>query len=190
MSTGALITLGIVIFGWSLLSEQFAARNLTGPLVFMVAGLLLANSSWGIVAVDIQSSTVHVMAEVTLALLLFADASVVPLARPARTLPLTARLLGIGLPLSIIAGTALAVLLFPSLPVALAGLVGRQPGADGRRAERIGDRRRAPPAAVRGVLNVESGLNDGIATPVVTYCIAAAAAVLGVTETRSRTGSA
>ena len=188
MSTGALITLGIVIFGWSLLSEQFAARNLTGPLVFMIAGLLLANSSWGIVAVDIQSSTVHVMAEVTLALLLFADASVVPLARARQELPLTSRLLGVGLPLSIIAGTVLAVLLFPTLPVALAGLVAASlaPTDAALSASVINDDRL--PRALRDVLNVESGLNDGIATPVVTYCIAAAAAVLGVTESQFEDG--
>lgn len=166
----------------------FAARNLTGPLVFMIAGLLLANSSWGIVAVDIQSSTVHVMAEVTLALLLFADASVVPLARARQELPLTSRLLGVGLPLSIIAGTVLAVLLFPTLPVALAGLVGASlaPTDAALSASVIDDQRL--PRAVRDVLNVESGLNDGIATPVVTYCIAAAAAVLGVTENEFEDG--
>ena len=44
------------------------------------------------------------------------------------------------------------------------------------------------PRSVREVLNVESGLNDGIATPVVTYCIAAAAAVLGVTENQFEDG--
>ena len=188
MSTGALITLGIVIFGWSLLSEQFAARNLTGPLVFMIAGLLLANPSWGIVAIDIQSSTVHVMAEVALALLLFADASVVPLARARKELPLTSRLLGVGLPLSIIAGTVLAVLLFPTLPVALAGLVAASlaPTDAALSASLIDDQRL--PRALRDVLNVESGLNDGIATPVVTYCIAAAAAVLGVSENEFEDG--
>jgi NhaP-type Na+/H+ or K+/H+ antiporter len=188
VSTGALIALAIVIFGWSLLSEQFAARNLTGPLVFLTAGLLLANASWGIVSVDIQSSTVHVMAEVTLALLLFADASMVPLGRARQELPLTARLLGVGLPLSIVAGTVLAVLLFPTLPVALAGLVAASlaPTDAALSASVIDDDRL--PRSVREVLNVESGLNDGIATPVVTYCIAAAAAVLGLTENQFEDG--
>ena len=99
------------------------ARNLTGPLVFLVAGLLLANPSWGIVSVDVESSTVHHLAEITLALLLFADASAVPLAAARHDLTLTTRLLAVGLPLSILAGTALAVVLFPSFPLALAGLI-------------------------------------------------------------------
>ena len=186
MNEATLVALSIVIFGWAVLSEWFAARNLTGPLVFLVAGLLLANSSWGIVSVDIESSTVHHLAEITLALLLFADASTVPLAAARHDLPLTARLLGIGLPLSILAGTALAVVLFPSLPLALAGLIAASlaPTDAALSASVIADERL--PIGVRRVLNVESGLNDGIATPVVTFCIAAAATVLGVVDARLR----
>ena len=104
-----LVALSIVIFGWAILSEWFADRNITGPLVFLVAGLLLANPRWGIVDVDIGSSTVHVLAELTLAMLLFADASAVPLAAARQDLPITARLLAIGLPLSIVTGTAMPV---------------------------------------------------------------------------------
>jgi NhaP-type Na+/H+ or K+/H+ antiporter len=180
MNASTVIVLAIVVFGWSVMSERLAARNLTGPLVFVVAGLLLANPSWGIVSVDVQSSTVHLLAELTLGLLLFADASRVPVAAARRDLPLTARLLGIGLPLSIVAGAALAAVLFPSLPIALAALVGAAlaPTDAALSASVIADERL--PKAVRRVLNVESGLNDGIATPVVTFCIASAATVLGV----------
>jgi NhaP-type Na+/H+ or K+/H+ antiporter len=123
---------------------------------------------------------VHHLAEVTLGLLLFADASGVPLGGARRDLRLTSRLLGLGLPLSIIAGTLVAVVVFPSLPVALAGLIGASlaPTDAALSASVIADERL--PARVRRVLNVESGLNDGIATPVVTFCIAAAATVLGV----------
>ena len=73
-----------------MVSGWLASRNITGPLVFLAAGFLLANSSWGIVSVDIESSTVHFVAEVTLALLLFADASAVTLAAARQDLPLTA----------------------------------------------------------------------------------------------------
>ena len=100
--------------------------------------------------------------------------------RPGATCSLTARLLGFGLPLSIVAGTALRVLLFPSIPLALAGLIAAAlaPTDAALSAPVIADERL--PARVRRVLNVESGLNDGIATPVVTFCIASAATVLGV----------
>jgi sodium/hydrogen antiporter len=188
MTTATVIVLAIVVFGWSIVSEALAARDLTGPLVFVVAGLLLANPSWGIVTVDVESSTVHLLAELTLALLLFADASGVPLAAARQDLPLTSRLLGIGLPLSIIAGAGLAALLFRSLPLALSGLVAASlaPTDAALSASVISDDRL--PIRVRRVLNVESGLNDGIATPVVTFCIASAATVLGLTAHHDEAG--
>ena len=180
MTSATLIALSIVLFGWSIVSQRLALSNITGPLLFLVAGLLLGNPDWGIVTVDVESSTVHTLAELTLALLLFADASGVPLLAARRDLSLTARLLGIGLPLSIVAGTALAVLIFPSMPLALAGLIAAAlaPTDAALSAAVIGDERL--PARIRRVLNVESGLNDGIATPVVTVCIASAATVLGI----------
>ena len=109
MNETTFVALSIVIFGWAILSEWFADRNITGPLVFLIAGLLLANPRWGIVDVHIGSSTVHVLAELTLAMLLFADASAVPLAAARQDLPITVRLLAIGLPLSIVTGTAMPV---------------------------------------------------------------------------------
>jgi sodium/hydrogen antiporter len=169
-----------VLFGWSVVSDRLAGRNVTGPIVFVAAGLLLANSSWGIVTVDVENSTVHLLAEVTLGLLLFADASKVPWAAARGDLPLTSRLLCIGLPLSILAGAALALVLLPSVPVALAGLIaaGLAPTDAALSASVIADERL--PIGVRRVLNVESGLNDGIATPVVTFFIASAASMLGI----------
>ena len=74
-------------------------------------------------SVHVQSSTVHLLAELTLGLLLFSDASTVSLGDARRDLALTSRLLGIGLPLTIVAGAGLALLVFPALPLALAGLI-------------------------------------------------------------------
>ena len=182
MTEGAAIALALTVFAWAMASEWLAARNITGPLVLLAAGLVLANPDWGLVEVDLESSLVHLAAELTLALLLFADASKVPVAAARSDLPLTARLLGIGLPLCILAGTGVALLLFPSLPLALAGLVAAAlaPTDAALSAAVLADERL--PIGVRRVLNVESGLNDGIATPVVTTCIGAAAALLHVTS--------
>jgi NhaP-type Na+/H+ or K+/H+ antiporter len=180
MNTNTVIVLAVVLFAWSICSERLAERNLGGPLVFVAAGLLLANSSWGLVSVDVESSTVHLLAELTLGLLLFSDASTVSLGDARQDLSLTSRLLGIGLPLTIVAGAGLAALLYSNLPIALAGLIGAAlaPTDAALSASVVADERL--PIRVRRVLNVESGLNDGIATPVVTFCIASAATVLGV----------
>src|SRR5437870_1104016 len=103
MNEATLVALALVIFGWTVLARRLESFDLSGPLVLTFAGFVLGNSSWGIVSVDVKSSTVHLLAEVTLALLLFADASTVRLGAARHDLPLTARLLGIGLPLSIAA---------------------------------------------------------------------------------------
>jgi NhaP-type Na+/H+ or K+/H+ antiporter len=182
MNEATLIALALVIFGWAVFAKRIESANVSGPLLLTIAGLVLGNSSWGIVSVDLQSSTVHLLAELTLALLLFADASRVPLAAARHDLPLTGRLLGIGLPLSVIAGTVIALLLFPSLPFALAALIAASlaPTDAALSASVIADERL--PMGVRRVLNVESGLNDGIATPVVTASIASAATAIGVVQ--------
>ena len=93
MNEAALAALSVVIVGWAILSDWFAQSNLTGPLVFMVAGLVLASSSRGIGSVNIEGSTVHALAEITLVLLLFGDASGVPPAAARHDLSLTTRLL-------------------------------------------------------------------------------------------------
>jgi NhaP-type Na+/H+ or K+/H+ antiporter len=180
VSSEALLALAIVVFAWATVSARLARRNLTGPLVFVIAGLLVANPEWGVVDVDIDSSTVHVLAELTLALLLFADASGVRLAMARRDLSLTVRLLAVGLPLSIACGLVIGIALFPTLPLALVGVLaaGLAPTDAALSAAVISDDRL--PGRVRRVLNVESGLNDGIVTPVVTFCLATAAGVLGI----------
>ena len=53
--------------------------------MFLVAGLLLSNISWAGVEISVESHTVHRLAEVTLVLLLFADAARVDLAICAAT---------------------------------------------------------------------------------------------------------
>ena len=182
MNEATLIALALVLFAWAVLAKRIESFNISGPLFLTLGGFLLANPSWGIVSVNLNSTTVHRLAEITLALLLFADASTVPVASARRDLPLTARLLGIGLPLSIVAGTLIALVLFPSLPFALAGLIAASlaPTDAALSASVIADERL--PIGVRRVLNVESGLNDGIATPVVTAFIASAATVLGIAQ--------
>jgi NhaP-type Na+/H+ or K+/H+ antiporter len=188
MSSGAVVALAVAVFAWAVLSEWLAAHNVTGPLVLVAAGFLLGNADWGIVTVDIESSTIHALAEVTLALLLFADASKVPVRNARADLSITGRLLGVGLPLTFLAGLGLAVLLYPSLPIAIAGLIAASlaPTDAALSAPVLADERL--PAEVRRVLNVESGMNDGIATPVVTTCIGAAATLLHIAHPEHESG--
>ena len=75
MTVTAVAVIAGLVFAWAVLSGVLARRNVTGPLVFAVAGYLLANPSWGPIHVDIDASTIHLIAEITLALLLFSDAA-------------------------------------------------------------------------------------------------------------------
>ncbi len=85
------------------------------------------------------------------------------------------RLIVIGLPLTIAAGTVLALGLFPGISVGLALLMAATlaPTDADLGHQVITDT--SVPARIRRVLNVEGGLNDGVAAPVITVAIALAA---------------
>ena len=179
MTESTTLALALLVLGWAIVSGALARHNLTGPLVFAVAGYLLANPNWGPLDIHVDAPSVHVVAEVTLALVLFSDASRVNVTELRRDVWLPARLLAIGLPLSIALGSLLAAVFF-DVPWALAGFIGAAlaPTDAALSAQVIDDER--IPLRLRRVLNVESGLNDGIATPIVTFMLAVAASQIGV----------
>ncbi|MGC5221742.1 cation:proton antiporter [Micromonospora sp. DT81.3] len=171
--------LSLVVLGWAVLSRRLAGWNITGPVVLSAAGFLLGNQAWGPVPVDVDAPSVHLLVELTLALLLFSDASRVNLPTLRRDVGIPARLLGIGLPASVLLGTLAAALLFNDLTWALALFVGAAlaPTDAALSTQVIEDER--VPARVRRALNIESGLNDGIVTPIVVFALALAATQLG-----------
>ena len=75
MSTGAVIALVILLLVWSAVSGRLERLDISGPILFLGAGMLLSNLSWADVEISVESHTVHGLAEITLALLLFADAA-------------------------------------------------------------------------------------------------------------------
>jgi NhaP-type Na+/H+ or K+/H+ antiporter len=185
MNAELVATLAVLVFAWATMSGALARRNVTGPLIFATAGYLVGNPDWGPMSVDVEAASIHVVAEVTLALLLFADAARVNLRELQADAALPVRLLGIGLPLSVAAGAVTAGLLF-DLPWGLALFLGASlaPTDAALSVQVINDER--IPMRLRRSLNVESGLNDGIATPIVMLSIAVAASQLGhVTESVS-----
>jgi sodium/hydrogen antiporter len=108
MTVETAAVLALLVFGWSVLSGALARRNVTGPFVFAMAGYLLGNPDWGPLSVDVEASSIHVIATVTLALLLFNDAARVNVRELRHDAAVPARLLGIGLPLSVVAGAVIA----------------------------------------------------------------------------------
>lgn len=180
MSADVVAVLTVLVFGWAVVSGALARRNVTGPLIFAAAGYVLANPDWGPMPVDVEASSIHLIAEVTLALLLFTDAARVNVRELRADAALPVRLLGIGLPLSVMAGAVVAGMLM-DLPWGLALFLGAAlaPTDAALSIQVINDER--IPMRLRRSLNVESGLNDGIATPIVTVALAVAASQLGLT---------
>jgi len=176
LDTALIAAIGVSLVVWGLVSARLAALNVSAPMFFVVLGLVLANDPVSAIKVDIDSETLKSLAEVTLALLLFSDAARInrQVLRHDAGVPL--RLLVVGLPLTIALGTGLAVLLFPDLdPWAAAAIAAAVAPTDAALGAQVVDDEHVP-RRIRRALNVESGLNDGIATPFVTFFIAGAVA--------------
>jgi len=182
----ALAIVSACVLLWGLVSARLERWDVSAPIAFVLLGLAVTHGPTTLVHVNVHSSTIRSLAEVTLALVLFSDASRVNVRALRADVALPARLLGIGLPLTIGAGAGVAALLFGSsglwLAAALGAIVAPTDAALG--ATIMSDER--VPSGVRRLLNVESGLNDGIATPFVNLFIAGAVsaeAVAGVHPT-------
>ena len=191
MSPDAITAFAVLLFGWSVVSGRLERLDVTGPILFVAAGLLLCNGPWAVVDIKVESRGVHELAEITLVLLLFAAAAQVIPRDLLRHAGLPTRLLAVGLPLTLLLGGAAAAVLLTGLPWEMAVLLGAvlAPTDAALSASVVSDR--TLPLSIRRSLNVESGLNDGIATPVVTAFIAASAAVIGmgvVEDTASASG--
>ena len=118
-----------------------------------------------------DTDTIRLLTELTLALILFADASTIDLRQAEGDLGLPSRLLGIGLPLTVALGALAAHVVFPSMSWADAGLVGAILAPTDAALGVAVVTNPAVPARIRRALNIESGLNDGIATPIVSVLL-------------------
>ena len=175
MTIADLAIIAGLVFAWGTLSARLERFDMTAPIVFTAAGVLLAHGPLEALGVAPSREAVKVLAEATLALVLFSDASRVGLHQLRADLGLCLRLLGIGLPLAIGLGTLLAFLLPGLSDIWLALLVGAALAPTDAALGAGVMVNRAVPARIRRLINVESGLNDGIATPFVTVAIAGAA---------------
>ena len=178
----AVVAAGIVIF--TLVSGRIQDSMLTGPMLFTAFGFVVGDAVFGIVRLDFGHAFVHGLAEVTLIFVLFSDAARIDL-RQVRRQNLPIRLLAIGLPLIIVAGTLIGWLLPLGLGfwqvALLAAILAPTDAALGQSvvaSVRV-------PVRIRQALNIESGLNDGIALPVVLLFAALAGAGASASESPS-----
>jgi NhaP-type Na+/H+ or K+/H+ antiporter len=173
------------IVAWGFVSARLTRWNISAPMAFVVLGLVTTHGPLALFHPSLHSTTILTVVELTLAIVLFGDASRINVRTLRGGIAPPLRLLGIGLPLAIGAGTALAFALFGGsawVAAAIGAIVAPTDAALG--APIMGDKR--VPIGVRRTLNIESGLNDGIATPFVNLFLAGAVA----SEALSTTGVA
>jgi NhaP-type Na+/H+ or K+/H+ antiporter len=176
MSASDLALVAALVFAWGALSARLERFDVTAPITFVIAGLVLTHGPLAVLGVAPSNEVVKTLAEITLVLVLFSDASRVGLRDLRAELGLCLRLLGIGLPLTIGLGTLLALALFGGINIWLALLIGAALAPTDAALGAGVMVNRAVPARIRRLINVESGLNDGIATPFVLVAVAGAAA--------------
>lgn len=173
----AVIALGVFCF--ALVSRRMEAEILTAPMAFTALGLALGGAGLGLIDLPVGRPFVDGLAEVTLALVLFTDAARINVSRLGREHGLPLRMLSVGLPLTILAGTGAALLLFPDLgPWDAALLAVILAPTDAALGQAVVMNRRVP-VRIRQALNVESGLNDGLVFPVLLIVVSFAAGTGG-----------
>jgi sodium/hydrogen antiporter len=174
----ALATVAALLLAWSLVGRRLEGWGLTAPMAFLATGALLAVATNDTVATD----TVRFLAEITLVIVLFHDASTVRLGGLRADPWIALRLLAIGFPLALLTTAAATYWLIPAAGVAGAVLIAGAltPTDAGLGAPTIMNQ--AVPTRVRRALNVESGLNDGLATPVVLGALAVLVETTGGVE--------
>ena len=107
MTAADLAIIAALIFAWGTLSARLERFDMTAPIMFTAAGVLLTHGPLTPLGVEPSGELVKEMAEATLALVLFSDASRVGLHHLRADLGPCLRLLGIALPLTIGLGTLL-----------------------------------------------------------------------------------
>lgn len=162
----ALAVLGGFALLYSILAGRIERTVITGPIVFVLFGFLIGASAFDLVPYDPEGETLAILAELTLALVLFTDAASADLGvlKKAEALPI--RLLGVGLPLTIALGFVVGWAVFPDMPLLHIAILATMLAPTDAALGQAVVQNEAVPNPVRQGLSVESGLNDGICVPI------------------------
>jgi sodium/hydrogen antiporter len=169
----------VTLLGFAAISGRITGTSITAAMIFTAVGLLVGSEALGLVEMPPAGEAVKLLAEATLALVLFADASRIDVRVLRQELSIPLRLLGIGLPLTLVAGFVMALVVLPDLSwpeaLLLAVILAPTDAALGQAVVTLP----TLPSRVRQALNVESGLNDGICVPLFWIVLAIAQAKSG-----------
>ena len=170
-----LAILAAFAFLYSAIAGRLEKTPFNGAVIFVAFGIVCGPAGLGVLDLSIDVEGIRLLAEFTLALVLFIDAANANLGVLRSSFQIPGRLLLIGLPLTILLGFVVGVLMFGQLSLLeialLATILAPTDAALGKAV--VTDRR--VPSDIREGLNVESGLNDGICVPVLLVFLAFAA---------------
>jgi sodium/hydrogen antiporter len=170
----ALAIVALALLAVAAVSRRLSGTAVTPALLFVTIGLLVGPQVLDGLDLSSKSSTVRALAEATLALVLFADASRIDLRQLRREVGVPLRLLGFGLPLTIALGALAAAAIFDQMTVAEALILGVILAPTDAALGQAVVTEPSIPARIRQGLNIESGLNDGICVPLLFAALAAA----------------
>jgi sodium/hydrogen antiporter len=177
----ALPVIASTALAFAAVSRRLDGTSVTAPMIFTAAGLVFGAKAAGLVEPSVNGATVKLLASATLAVVLFADAARINLRALSEAYRLPAKLLGIGLPLTIAAGCGAALIVFGSLAwpeaLVLAIVLAPTDAALGQSVVTLP----SLPSLMRQGLNLESGLNDGLCVPLFAVALGIASAEAGVT---------
>ncbi len=169
----------LLIFFYSVISRLLGKTIITGPILFTMAGILVPIFLPGLLEMEANQKFLLFVAELGLVLLLFTDASRISLENLRSLRPLPARLLSIGMLLTILLGAIFALVVFPHLSIWEAGILAAiLAPTDAGLGQVIVSSPRVP-TRIRNALNVEAGLNDGMSVPFMMFFIAMAQSASG-----------
>ena len=184
-----MLTIGLFCAGllvYALFSRLLDRASITAQILMLAIGVGLGVAVRGTSETIVDTELLRVAGELALILALVVDAARINIGALRKTAGIPIRLLVIGLPLTILAGTIVAMLLLPGITVIEAVIVATLLAPTDAALGAMVVNSPIVPRRIRQALNVESGLNDGLVTPIV--LVAAAVAVAGG-ESGTRRGS-
>jgi len=160
------ITVVSIILFYGFLSKILEKHNISGPMVFLLIGISLSPLGFDLISISLNSQIVKLVAEIALVIVLFSDSSSLDLKNFRTNWQIPARLLFIGLPLTIALSSYVATFVFPNEPFIYLFMMALVLSPTDAALAKAVVTQESVPKKVRSAINVESGLNDGIVFPV------------------------
>ncbi len=168
---------------YSLTSGLLQRTIISGALVYIAFGLIVGPLGLGFFTLDVTAEGLSLLAELTLALVLFTDAANANLRELKHSFRIPQRLLLIGLPLTIILGFGAGLLVFSGLALLEIAILATMLAPTDAALGKAVVTNESVPSNIREGLNVESGLNDGICVPILFIFLALVASTGGEGDT-------